>query len=121
MISISAAGTVGKDAELKYSASGTEVLQFSIACDTGWDSQKKEKKTTWLNCTMFGKRAETLSPKLTKGTKVTVYGFMEERRWEDDQGGKRSAWSATIDNVDLQGGGGGNRQQHSNTDGNWNG
>lgn len=116
MISISAAGTLGQDSELKYLPNGTGVLSWSMACDTGYDSQKKEKKTTWLNCKMFGQRTESLSSLLTKGSKVTVYGFMEERRWQDDQGGKHSMWEASINQVDLQG-----AKQSSNTDGNWNG
>lgn len=116
MISICAAGTLGKDAELQFLPNGTGVLKFSVACRTGFDKQKQEAETTWLECALFGTRAENLAPMLTKGGKVTVFGTMKERKWLDNEGGKHSKWEANINEVALQS----SKPQNSNTDNQWN-
>jgi hypothetical protein len=62
MNNITVAGPLGKDAELRNLSDGTSVLSFSVA-----DSQGREKPTIWWNCSLFGKRAESLQQYLTKG------------------------------------------------------
>jgi single-strand DNA-binding protein len=53
---------IGNDPELRYTSSGTAVLQLSLAYSHG-----KEKATQWLNAALFGKRAESLANFLQKG------------------------------------------------------
>ena len=115
MISVAAAGNLGKDSELKFTANGDGILSFSVACRTGYDKQAQKEKTTWLNCSLFGKRAETLSEMLKKGTKCTVFGSMEEQQWTDNEGNKHSRWQCNVNEVVLQGG----KPQQGNDDGNW--
>lgn len=71
MSTICVTGRVGRDGELRTLQDGTKVLSFNVADDIGWG----EKKTTqWLQCAMFGKRAEALAAFVTKGTMVEVVG-----------------------------------------------
>ena len=99
MNSITVAGTLGKDAELKYLASGDAIANFSVA-----DSQGRDKPTIWWNCGLYGKRAESLSPYLTKGQAVTVTGTITEREWTDKEGNKRKSMDVRVSDVALQGG-----------------
>lgn len=100
MNQITIAGILGRDAELRSLADGTAVAGFSIA-----DSQGKDKPTIWWNCSLFGKRAETLSQYLTKGGKVTVTGTVTEREWTDKDGSPRKTMDIRVNDLALQGGG----------------
>ena len=99
MNSISVAGTLGKDAEIRYLPNGDAVCNFSVA-----DSMGKDKGTIWWNCQLFGKRAESLSQYLTKGQAVTVSGNVTEREWNDKEGNKRKSMDVRVQDVALQGG-----------------
>ena len=101
MATICITGRLGKDAELRALQSGTQVASFSIADDVGYG----EKKTTqWIQCALFGKRAEAVAPYLTKGTVVEVVGTPTVEGWEKN--GKVSATiKVTVSDVRLHGGG----------------
>jgi len=99
MNSITVAGTIGKDAEVKRMANGDALCNFSVA-----DSQGKDKSTIWWNCSLYGKRAEALSQYLIKGQAVTVSGTVSEREWTDKEGSKRKSMDVRVGDVALQGG-----------------
>ena len=99
MNNITLAGTLGRDCELKYLQNGDAIANFSIA-----DSMGKDKGTIWWNCTLYGKRAESLSQYLTKGQAVTVSGSVTEREWTDKEGSKRKNMDVRVNDVALQGG-----------------
>jgi single-strand DNA-binding protein len=96
---ITVAGTLGKDAEVKYLPNGDAIANFSVA-----DSQGRDKPTIWWNCGLYGKRAESLSQYLTKGQAVTVTGSVSEREWTDKEGNKRKSMDVRVNDVALQGG-----------------
>ena len=99
MNSITVAGTLGKDSEMKKMPNGDALCNFSVA-----DSQGKDKPTIWWNCSLYGKRAEALSQYLVKGQAVTVSGTVSEREWTDKEGGKRKSMDVRVGDVALQGG-----------------
>lgn len=99
MNNITVAGTLGRDCELKYLQNGDAIANFSIA-----DSMGKDKGTIWWNCTLYGKRAESLSQYLTKGQAVTVSGSVTEREWTDKEGSKRKNMDVRVNDIALQGG-----------------
>jgi single-strand DNA-binding protein len=74
MISMTIAGNVGKDAELRKTQGGDPVLGFSVAVDNGKDKNGNKRDSTWVNCSIWGKRAESLQSYITKGTKLVVTG-----------------------------------------------
>lgn len=76
-------GTLGKDAETKFTTSGKAVTNFSIA--TSYGTGDKEE-TTWTDVTLWD--AEKLSQYLVKGTKVYVEGSLTNRSYEDKNGNK---------------------------------
>jgi single-strand DNA-binding protein len=99
MNSITVAGSLGKDAEVKYLANGDAICNFSIA-----DSMGRDKGTIWWNCGLYGKRAESLSQYLVKGQAVTVTGSVSERKWTDKEGNERKTMDVRVNDVALQGG-----------------
>jgi len=99
MNSITVAGTLGRDAELRYLPNGDAVTSFSVA-----DSQGRDKPTVWWNASLFGKRAESLTQYLIKGSAVTISGSVAEREWTDKDGQKRKSMDIRVSDVALQGG-----------------
>lgn len=99
MNSITIAGNLGRDAELRSIASGEQVLSFSVA-----DSLGRDKPTIWWNCQLWGKRAAALADYLRKGQQVTVSGSVSEREWTDKEGAQRKTMEVRVNDVALQGG-----------------
>lgn len=99
MNNITVAGQLGKDAEIRHMPNGDPVASFSVA-----DSQGKDKPAIWWNCSLFGKRAESLAPYLLKGQAVTVSGNVSEREYTDKNGHQRKAMEIRVADVALQGG-----------------
>lgn len=99
MNQITVAGSLGRDAEVRYLNNGDAVCNFSIA-----DSQGKDKPTIWWNCTLYGKRAEALNQYLTKGQSVTVVGHITEREFTDKNGNHRKSMDVRVNELALQGG-----------------
>lgn len=111
MISMTVAGNVGRDAQLRRTQGGDPVLGFSVAVDMGGDKNGNKRDAVWVNCSIWGKRAESLATYITKGTKLVLTGrpgvnvyegkgsltlsvndltFMggsQQRRSDDDRGG----------------------------------
>lgn len=99
MNSITVAGQLGKDAEIRYLPNGDAVCNFSVA-----DSQGREKPTIWWRCSLFGKRAESLLQYLKKGQSVTVTGGVTEREYTDKDGAQKNAQEVRVNDIALQGG-----------------
>ena len=72
MIIANVIGNLGRAAEQKSLDNGS-VTNFSIA-STDYNSKTQGKDTTWVECSMWGKRGESLSQYLVKGQKVAVSG-----------------------------------------------
>lgn len=96
-------GNCTRDAELRRTGGGTAVLVFSVAVN---DRRKNNQTGEWedyanfIDCTMFGTRAEKLSEYITKGTKVAVEGKLHYSSWERD-GQKRSKLDVTVDGLEF--------------------
>lgn len=74
-------GRIGKDAVLKHTATGTPVVNFSVATNRMVGT---EKMTDWHNVFAAGKYLDFLGPKLKKGVEVYVLGSVQTRSWEKD-------------------------------------
>ncbi len=90
---ITLVGNLGQDPEMRYTASGVPVTNFSVATSrtwTGTDGQRQEK-TVWFRVTAWRRLAETCNEYLSKGRRVLVVGEMEEPNIWTDQGGNTRA------------------------------
>lgn len=102
MSHITVTGRLGRDAEIKTTQGGTKVLSFSIADDIGWGDKKR---TQWINCALFGDRAEKLAQYMTKGTLVEVHGTPSARAWKNKDSEPQASLEVTVSEVKLHGGG----------------
>jgi single-strand DNA-binding protein len=73
MQQLTIAGNVGKDPVLRQAGSD-EVLSFSLAVDNGKDKNGNKRDATWYDCSIWGKRANSLQHHITKGTKLVLTG-----------------------------------------------
>lgn len=78
------AGRLGRDAELRYTADGTPVASLALAVDEY--AGPGERKTLWVDCSLWGKRAEALAPYLAKGSPLAVSGGVGLRTYEGKSG-----------------------------------
>ena len=80
-------GNLGKDPELTTSEGGTVITRFSIAVnEIRGKGNEKKTKTHWIDCVAFGPIAEATSTYVGKGSKVTVQGRLNQRKWENESG-----------------------------------
>lgn len=94
-------GRLGADGELRTTQSGEKVLGFRVANDVGFG----ERKTTqWVDCSIWGRRAESLSPHLTKGKSVVVSGEVTIREYEKRDGTRGAGLSVRVAEIDFTGG-----------------
>ena len=94
-------GNIGREPELKFNSDGLAILKFSVAGETGY---KDKKTTTWWNCALFGKRAESLAEHLNKGSKVLVTGEPSIRTYTNKEGVERFSAEINVKEVSLIGG-----------------
>ena len=85
-------GNLGKDPEVRHTASGAAVANFSIATNEAWNNREgqREERTEWHRVVAFGKLAEICGQYLKRGKQVYIEGRLQTRQWEDREGVKRS-------------------------------
>ena len=119
---VNISGNLTRDPELRATAGGTQVLSFGVAVN---DRRKNPQTGDWedypnfVDCTMFGTRAEAVSRYLSKGTKVAIEGKLRYSSWERD-GQRRSKLEVIVDEIEFmsrgsQGGQGGHSQNGGNS------
>lgn len=95
-------GRLVRNAETKTTSEGLFIAHFSIANN----QSKKNQDGTWgetvhyFDFSLYGKRAEALSPYLVQGQLVAIEGHLIQRRWEKD-GKKFSKLEIAVDNIQL--------------------
>ena len=80
--SVTLIGNVGKDPELKSTGNGTAFCNLSIAVNKRYKDDSGETKTitNWFPFTLWGKKAETLSKYIKKGSTIAVSGELTTRK-----------------------------------------
>jgi single-strand DNA-binding protein len=81
-------GNLGRDPDKRYTQDGRPVTSFRVAATTRRRERDGEwaDHTEWFGVTVFGRQAETLAERLTKGTRVFVDGRLESRTYEGRDG-----------------------------------
>jgi single-strand DNA-binding protein len=97
-------GNLGRDAELRATPQGKQVLTSSLAVE---DPSKKDDRgrpgTEWFRIKVWGRQAETLSPHLLKGKSILVEGRLSIQTWTDREGHNRFTPEVSADRVVLLG------------------
>ena len=121
-------GNLGRDAEMRYSQTGTQITNFSLAVTRQWQQGGEDKKeTTWVNVTAWEKLAEACAT-LSKGQQVLVKGYFKPdtvtgrpRTWTGQDGTVGASYELTANEVWLgvfpsRGSGGGGQRQEQGGD-----
>lgn len=94
-------GNLTRDSELRSTASGYPILGFCVAVnDRIKENGEWIDKPNYIDCTMFGSRAEKLAQFLHKGTKVVVEGRLRWSQW-GQEGQKRSKIEVIVDELEF--------------------
>ena len=110
-------GNLGKDPDMKYTASGAAIANITVATSESWtDKQTNEKvdKTEWHRVVFFRRLAEIVGEYLRKGSQVYIEGKLQTRKWQDQNGQDRYTTEVVGDQMQMlgsRGGEGGGRPQ----------
>ena len=97
-------GNLTRDPELRETPSGFQVLSFGVAVN---DRHKNQQTGQWddyanfVDCTMFGNRAASVSRFLGKGSKVAIEGKLRWSQWQAQDGSKRSKLEVVVDEIEF--------------------
>lgn len=97
-------GNLTRDPELRATAGGTQMLAFGVAVN---DRRKNPQTGAWedvpnfVDCIVFGSRAEAVSRFITKGSKVAIEGKLRYSSWETKEGQRRSKLEVIVDEIDF--------------------
>lgn len=100
---VSISGNLTRDAELRQTQGGMAILNIGVAVN---DRRKNQQTGEWedvpnfVDCVMFGSRAEKLAQYLAKGTKVAIDGKLRYSSWEKD-GARRSKLEVVVDDLEF--------------------
>lgn len=112
-------GNLGKDPEVRYSASGTAMANITLATSESWkdkNSGEKVDKTEWHRVVFFKRLAEIAGEYLKKGSKIYIEGKLQTRKWQDKDGQDRYTTEIVgneMQMLDSKANPGGNAEQHA--------
>ena len=100
---VSINGRLTREAELRFTSSGTVILRFSIAVNRSVKKGDRwEDEASFFDCVMFGKMAENINKYLEKGKQVSIIGELVQNRWEKD-GKQNSKVEIIVNKLQLLG------------------
>jgi single-strand DNA-binding protein len=95
-------GNLGRDPEIRHTASGKKIATLSIATSESWKhSQSGEwrERTEWHRVVVFSEGLASIAEKhLEKGMKIRVEGKLRTRKWEDQSGQDRYSTEVHVEN-----------------------
>ena len=99
-------GNLTRDPQLSYLPSQTAVVEFGLATNRKWQAQdgSQREEVCFVDCQMFGKRAEVINKYLHKGEQLFVEGRLKFDSWQAQDGSKRSKLRVFIENFEFIGG-----------------
>lgn len=101
---VAISGNLTRDAELRSTQGGMSVLNIGVAVNERRKNQQTgewEDVPNFIDCTIFGNRAEKLAQYLTKGTKVAIEGRLHYSSWQAQDGSKRSKVDVIVDEIEF--------------------
>jgi single-strand DNA-binding protein len=106
-------GFCGRDSEVRYSAQGMAITNFSVAVS---EKIKGEDKTLWFKIVCFGKLGELMGEMIRRGQQVYIEGRLQTSEWEDRDGNRRFNLEIVANQVILLGSKSDNNQSRQRHD-----
>lgn len=101
---VNISGNLTRDPELRTTAGGTDILSFGVAVN---DRRRNQRTGEWedvpnfIDCIVFGQRAEALSRYISKGAKVSIDGKLHYSSWETKDGQRRSKLEVVVEEIEF--------------------
>src|SRR5688572_25751494 len=99
-------GNLTRDPQVKHLPSQMVVTEFGLAVNRRYKTATGEDKeeVAFVDCTAFGRQAETIGQYCTRGKPIFVEGRLKFDTWEDRSGGgKRSKLTVVVENFQFLG------------------
>lgn len=100
-------GNLGRDPEIRYTASGAAVATVSLATSESWkdkQSGEQQERTEWHRVVFFNRLAEIVAEYLHKGSQIYTEGKLQTNKWQDDQGQDRYTTEIIASEMQMLGG-----------------
>ena len=99
--SVTVVGNLTREPELRYTPSGAAVAKFGIAVNRSYNNRNGDKveQTDFFDVTAWRELGENVAESLTVGSRVIVTGRLQQDRWENDGGEKRSKIFIVADEI----------------------
>ncbi len=95
-------GNLTKDPEVRYAPSGTAVASFGLAVNRRYkQGEEMKEEVCFVDVVVFGKQAETSGQYLSKGQGVIIDGRLQQRRWDAEDGQKRSKHEVVAQSIQF--------------------
>ena len=95
-------GNLTRDIELRYSQNGSAIAKSAIATSRKFTvNGEKREEVCFIDITFFGRSGEIANQYLRKGSKILVEGRLTFEQWVDQNGGKRSKHSVTVESMQM--------------------
>lgn len=94
-------GRLTDSPELRYTPNGVAIAKFTLAVERSYKDATGNRETDFIDCTAWRKLAELIAEKLGKGRLVAVAGRLQQDRWTNEQGQKRSKLSVLADEIQF--------------------
>lgn len=101
---VNISGNLTRDPELRQTPGGMAILKLGVAVNDRTKNQQTgqwEDRPNFVDCVMFGTRAEKMAQYLSKGAKVAVEGKLRYSQWQAQDGSKRSKLEVTVDEIEF--------------------
>jgi len=98
-------GNIGKDPEVRSMPNGTVVANFTLATTRKWkeDQNQNQERTEWHSLVAYGRNAEVIRDYLKKGTQAFFEGYLQTRKWTDNNSIDRYTTEIVVEKVGLLG------------------
>ena len=95
-------GRFTRDPELRYTPAGTAVASFSLANNKTYSvSGEKKEQVFYFDCIAWSKTGEIITEYCKKGQRIAIEGRLQQSRWDDQDGKKRSKVELVVENFQF--------------------
>lgn len=93
-------GNITRDPELRYTTGGRGVASFGLAVNRRYQVNGEwQEQTSFVNVVAWGTLGENAAASLNKGARVVVFGRLEQRSYETQEGEKRNVFEVIADDL----------------------
>ncbi len=95
-------GNLTRDPEVRYTPNGIAVASFAIAVNRKYkQGDETKEEVSYIDIVVFGKQAESCGQYINKGDSVLIDGRLQQRRWETEDGQKRTKIEVVAQSVNF--------------------